>query len=66
METIELIKRSGSTIWWSIDVTTMPLEKLLEIIVSEKGDDYQVKRAPGRVVDECLQQMVDRHKRGQK
>ena len=54
MERIELIKRSGNTVWWSIDVTTMPLEKVIELIISEKGDDYQIKRTPDRVLNECL------------
>ena len=55
METLELIKRSGSTVWWSIDVTKMPLTKVLEIIISEQGDDYQIKRTPARVIDECIE-----------
>lgn len=54
METLTLIKRNNGITWWTIDVTKMPIEKVLEIIVSDRGDDYQVKRCPDRVLLESL------------
>ena len=60
METLTLIKKSKGVTWWEIDITKLPIQKVLEIIVSEIGDDYQVKRAPARVVDECLQNIKSR------
>ena len=61
MERLLLVKMHDiDQISWQIDVSQMPLEKVLEIIISETGDDYQIKRAPGRVVDECLENMKER------
>ena len=58
MERLLLVKMHNvDQVSWQIDVSQMPIQKVLEIIVSEQGDDYQIKRAPGRVVDECLNQM---------
>jgi len=64
MERILLIKKSGNVTWWEVDVTTMPIQKVLEIIISEQGDDYQLKRTPGRVIDECINNMKDRIVKG--
>lgn len=58
MERLLLVKMSDiETIQWQIDVGQMDIKKVLEIIISEAGDNYQIKRAPGRVIDECLNQM---------
>jgi len=48
MERILLIKKNADVTWWEIDVTNAPIDKVLEIIMSEKGDDYEVKRKPGQ------------------
>ena len=60
MESLILSKKSGSVTWWSIDVTTMPIQKVLEIIISETGSDYRVKRTPDRVILECLDNLKER------
>ena len=60
MESLILSKKSGSSTWWSVDVTTMPIQKVIEIIISETGSDYRVKRTPDRVILECLDQMKER------
>jgi len=66
MERILLIKKSGNVTWWEVDVTTMPIQKVLEIIISEQGDDYEVKRAPEHVIDECLEQIKTKAIKGEK
>ena len=61
MERLLLVKMHDiDQVSWQIDVSQMPIAKVLEIIISETGDDYQIKRAPGRVVDECLENMKER------
>ena len=60
MERILLIKKEGEATWWEIDVTNAPIQKVLEIILSEQGDNYQVKRTPARVLDECLENIKTR------
>ena len=58
MERLLLVKMHDiDQISWQIDVSQMPIAKVLEIIISEQGDDYKIKRAPAHVVDECLNQM---------
>ena len=61
MERLLLVKMHDiDQISWQIDVSQMPIAKVLEIIISETGDDCQIKRAPGRVIDECLESIKSR------
>ena len=44
MEKIYLIKRFNGQIGWEIDITNLSYERVLQIILDEFGDDYQIKR----------------------
>ena len=61
MERLLLVKKTDIyDVAWQIDVTQMPIAKVLEIIISETGSDYRVRRTPDRVILECLDQMKKR------
>ena len=61
MERLLLVKMHNvDQVSWQIDVSQMPIAKVLEIIISEQGDDYKIKRAPAHVVDECIAGMKER------